>query len=167
MPGQIVLIRHAEKPRRGDELNERGWERARALPEFFEKNSILNRFGAPVAIYAAEPKDKRASVRMIQTVTPLAEKLKIQINRKFHRLQLKKVLDDIRSHRHYTGKTVVICWPSEALPQLAQKLGLKDGPKRWPKKDFDRAWVLSYSDTGEVTQFKNIPQKLLKGDSEH
>lgn len=36
-PAEIILIRHGEKSG-GSELNERGWQRARELVEFFKKD---------------------------------------------------------------------------------------------------------------------------------
>lgn len=94
-PAQIILIRHAEKPETGNELNERGWQRANALPYFFENNPEILRFGWPVALYAMSPKDETGSVRAIQTVTPLANYLGLGIHVSFKKNDVDPLMNEI------------------------------------------------------------------------
>ena len=46
-PGQVIIIRHGEKPAEGDDLTVKGRERAAALAPFFQDGDYR-----PVAIYA-------------------------------------------------------------------------------------------------------------------
>src|SRR5580692_8328937 len=83
-PAQVIIIRHGEKPESGNSLSPQGWARARALVKYFETNPDVTQFGTPVAIYAsraeAEEQVEGSSLRMIQTVTPLAQALGLKIN---------------------------------------------------------------------------------------
>ena len=55
MPAQVVIIRHGEKPAEGNGLNARGFQRAAALPQFFQNNPTVTAFGPAAAIYAMKP----------------------------------------------------------------------------------------------------------------
>ena len=76
-PQLILIIRHAEKT--GDKadihLSKKGVERADALSMIFEKSKERpDPFPTPDVIFAASP--SKDSNRPIETVTPLAKKLK-------------------------------------------------------------------------------------------
>ena len=71
----------------------------------------------------------------------------------------KKVLNDPA----YDGKTVVICWVHDYLPQLAEALGVKPKPAPWKNNVFDRVWVITYC--GKEGVLSDLPQKLLPGDA--
>ena len=87
-PAQVVILRHAEKPKNGDDLNQQGYERANALPELFETDPALTRYGAPVAVYAMAPSNDDSSNRAVETVTPLAHSLKLRLQDSFTRNEL-------------------------------------------------------------------------------
>ncbi len=164
MPAQVIIIRHAEKPVIGNELSLKGRERAEALARWFDQNPSVNRYGSPVAVYAADQKDSDSSVRMIQTVTPLAKRYNLPVLHPFHREQVKKMFEELKAHPEYEGKTVVVCWQSETIPKLAKALGAEQAPKKWSKRNFDRAWVLKFRGD-QVTAVEDIPQKLLPEDA--
>src|SRR6476659_2168979 len=87
-PAQVIIIRHGEKPDpEGAELSLKGRERAAALVPYFLGDSDVLEFGPPVAIYAQaqNEKKKESSVRSIQTVTPLAEALHLEVNHSIKR----------------------------------------------------------------------------------
>jgi hypothetical protein len=46
----------------------------------------------------------------------------------------------------YAGKTVLICWNHEEIPQLAAALGVSPEPPKWKGSVFDRVYVISYYD---------------------
>lgn len=172
-PAQVVLIRHAEKPGHSNELSEQGFKRARALPRFFASEPAVTRYGPPAAIYAAAPKHEDSSIRSIQTVTPLAESLGLEIRADYTRGQVTKLARDIMENPAYEGRMVLVCWQHGAIPEIAWELARYGGsaaavqlalPQGWPEEDFDRAWLLDLS-RGKVVSFKNIPQRLLPGDS--
>ena len=171
-PAQIVLIRHAEKPGYGSGLSARGFERAEALVKFFQTPAVT-RYGAPAAIYAAAPKNEDSSLRSIQTVTPLAGALRLTINTDFTRGQAHKLARAIMEAPGYNGRMVLICWQHEAIVEIVRVLAEYNNseqavqntlPYEWAADAFDRAWILDLSG-GKVVSFKNIPQRLLPGDS--
>ncbi len=163
-PAEIILLRHAEKP--PDEsnvhLSATGKERARAIVQFFTTTPALTTNGPPAALFAARPVSRRHSTRPAETLEPLAKHLKLPIlmpdtSREYAALA-RRVLND----PEYDGKTVVICWTHDYLPQLAGAFGVKPGP--WKSHVFDRVWVIRYR--GEKASLKDLPQRLLPGDSE-
>lgn len=169
-PAQVILIRHGEKPENGGQLNPQGFKRAEALVKFFKSEPAVLRYGTPIAIYAAGPKNEDSSVRSIQTVTPLARALNLQIDSRFTRGQTHKIVADLMENPAYEGRMVLICWQHKNLVEIALNLAEYNNstqaaiPLLWPDETFDRAWILDLSD-GKVTSFKNLPQRLLPGDS--
>src|SRR5580692_12317348 len=74
-PTQVIIIRHAEKPATGDDLNAKGRMRAAALvPYFLEAPEVLE-FKTPVAIYAQKSTEDHKSRRPVDTVKGLAKAL--------------------------------------------------------------------------------------------
>ena len=164
-PARVIIIRHGEKPSRGNELNKQGWQRARALVDVFKNNAQFNSVGPAVAIYAQKPKDSQGSLRPIQTVTPLAQSLGLTINSDFLRMQQEQLANDILHDHRYDGRMLVICWEHNAIPGIVEAFGYMDGPSEWDGDDvYDRAWVLNFSGD-EVVSFADLPQQALPGDS--
>jgi hypothetical protein len=163
MPAQIVIFRNAEKIRGGYELNERGWERAYGLVTFIKHNRNTSRFGKPIAIFSVRPQKNASLIRMRQTMIPLSQELRIPIQNDYDQNDIDKLVNTIRSRKQYNGKTVVICWQSDKIPELVRSLGLKHMRSEW-RDAFDRAWILRYQDN-RIVEFKDIPQRLLAGDS--
>ena len=56
----------------------------------------------------------------------------------------------ILSEPSYAGKTVLVCWNHEDIPQLAAALGVTPEPPKWKSSVYDRVYVISYSD-GKAT----------------
>ena len=164
-PAQVVIIRHGEKPPEGDELDERGWQRARALVEFFKSSPRVTRHGAPAAIYAMDPKAGGGSLRPIQTVTPLAQSLGLGIDHRYKKDQLPELVKLIMEDRRLDGRMVLVCWEHKVIPTLLRDFGWSSGPDKWKGSVFDRAWVLNFQD-GKPTSFEDVPEHVLPGDSE-
>lgn len=163
-PAQVVIIRHGEKIDDIDpNLSEKGQKRAKALVDLFLKNPELSKYGSPVAIFATNPK-ANGSLRSIQTVTPLSERIGQPINRDFSKKKIPALVDFIMQNPSYKGRTVVISWVHESIPELAKKFGSALAPIKWKSRSFDRVWILNF-DPKAVFSFKDIPQKLLPGDS--
>ena len=106
VPAQVALIRHAEKPEEGNELNERGWQRAGALPELFRNRTELNDFGLPAALYAMDPKDDSGSVRSIQTLQYLSRFLNLPIRSAFKKKQHAQMVHEIMTNPALDGNRV-------------------------------------------------------------
>ncbi len=165
MPAQIMLMRHAEKPEVGNELSSKGWQRAHALPSLFLSRAEFRTYGTPAALYAMSPKNADGSVRAIQTLLDLSYQLNMPIIKKFSRDEVKKLVNNIKDDKDLDGKMIVICWEHKVLEDIAKELGFKG--LNWPSEQFDRVWLLNFSEKGNAKSFSNVPEKLLSGDSEN
>ncbi len=162
-PAEVILIRHAEKPAVGNELNQKGRERAAALVAYFLETPELLEFKTPVAIYAPLA-TRDHSVRSAETVAPLAEALRIPLNRSFRKDETAQLAHEILHDKRYDGRTVVICWEHKVIPLIAKALGAAGAPDKWHGEAFDRTWVIKFS-PGSTPTFQDLPQRLMFGDS--
>ncbi len=176
---KIILLRHAEKPdkdgapygvteigeRDKESLEVRGWQRAGALIGLFAPptGQFNPSLAKPHFFYASKPLTRKGSKRPLETITPLAEKLAIRINSDFERSDFESMLADVFSCRG----VVMICWQREYIPDIALKI-LDDrqiAPANWPEDCFDMIWVFDLDRASGRYKFKQVPQKLLMGDS--
>ena len=156
-PDQVIIIRHAEKPEHGHDLTMKGRERAAALAPFF----LSGDNGTPAAIYAQGPSNEHPSRRPVETVTPVARELKLEL-KTCHRGDDAEMVKEILSKPEYDGKVVLICWSHKEIPGLATALGVAN-PPAWRDSAFDRLWIIKLKD-GKAT-LQDLPQRLLFGDS--
>lgn len=178
LPKFILVIRHAEKPEKeaGDvHLSPAGKERAERLHHLFEKSDKRpDPFPVPEFIFATHNGEN--SHRPVETVTPLAHKLKLTINEDFHNTLnavvkkgktakgINNLRDDLFGAGKFAGKTVLICWHHGTIPELAHALKATQAPDKWKSEVFDRVWQISYNERGEAV-FADRPQQLMPGDS--
>ena len=164
-PRQVFLIRHAEKPPEelmSDQLDNRGKERAAALPKLFEKSADRpEALARPDFIFAGA--NTKKSARSSLTVAPLAQSLKIPVNAKHKKDDFSSLARELLSNPKYSAKTVLVAWNHSNLQGFAKALGAKQVPE-WKDEVFDRAWVLTWDAAGKPA-FKDLPQNLLSGDS--
>ena len=167
MPAEILLIRHAEKPVDDNDrhLSEKGRQRAQAMVEFFQTDSRMRTYGIPVEIFAAAPRSATGSLRAIETVTPLATALKLDIRVDYTSYDYQALAEEIRSNSKFDGKTVLVSFVRDEIPELVQALGATTCPSEWPKPTFDRVWRIRLQDNSSST-CDNLPQRLLPGDSQ-
>lgn len=165
MPSQVLLLRHAEKPETGHDLSKRGYERAHALVPFFTKNPELVPLQSIAAIYAQPPSKNYPSQRPVETITPLANALGLQVQQGYTREKYEGMCAEIKTNPAYNGKIVIICWSKDDLTNIAHELGAKNVTD-WPGSNFDRLGVITYSVEDGVL-FHNLPQQLLYGDSKN
>jgi hypothetical protein len=176
---KILLIRHAEKPakdsppfgvkltgeRSKESLEVRGWQRAGALahllasPDGHLQHPALAK---PQFLYASKPVKRRGSRRPIETIIPLAEKLRIEIHAEYRRSEFESMLDDVFSHKG----VVLICWQREYIPEIASYILNSDriAPSEWPEDRFDMFWVFDLQNSTGKYKFKQVPQRLLSDD---
>lgn len=164
MPAEIIIIRHAEKASNNGNLSLRGRERAAALVPYFLETTELNSHGTPVAIYASIPPKPESSQRSIDTVKNLSETIKVPIRETYEANDYKKMVDEIKNNPAFTGKLILICWEHHNIPEIARAFGALQSPGFWPASAFDRTWVITFNPAGRPF-FKNLPQRLLYGDS--
>lgn len=164
MPAEVLLIRHGEKPPQGAELNQQGWQRAKALPTMFHNRDEFRKYGLPVALFAMRPDHDGGSIRAIQTLQYVSKDLGIAINTDFTRDQISELVQKIKTDKSLDGQMVVICWEHKVLIDIAKAFG-KSTPPPWPGKQFDRVWALDFNSSGTLISFNNFPQRLLPGDN--
>lgn len=164
MPRQIILIRHGEEPKgkEGNHLSNKGWRRAQELVKFINRPE-LQKQGPPAALFAMKPKNKKGSVRPIETLTYLSSAYQLEIQSPFTSEEIDELVESIEKDRSFDGRQIVICWGHDDLKAIAKKFGAP--AKKWDGDVYDRAWILNYSDSN-LTSFQDVPQKLLPGDSE-
>jgi hypothetical protein len=166
-PAQILIIRHGEKPPEdamSTDLSDAGKERAAALHELFEKSEKRPMpFATPDFIFAT--KNSKKSHRPLETVTPLAKKLKLTIQSEIANEDFPKLAEELFGNPKYADKTILISWHHGTIPMLAEKLKATGFPESWKSEVFDRVWQITYDSQGKVT-FLDRPQHLLPKDSE-
>jgi hypothetical protein len=160
-PAQVIVIRHGEKPPTGPELSMKGRQRAAALVPYFLETPEVLKYKTPVAIYAQKSTEEHPSKRHVDTVRPLAKVLKLDVLA-FPREDYVKMVKEIRNKPEYEGRMVLICWQHKSITNLTRELGVKD-PPIFPQA-FDRTWIIFY-EKGKTPTLRDIPQKLLYGDS--
>jgi hypothetical protein len=178
-PQCVLIIRHAEKTGDKDDvhLSKEGQARAEVLEQLFVKSRERpDPFPTPDFIFAAcEHKDSK---RPVETVTPLAKKLKLTINDHYdNKLPPKdakdkpkkdgaaELRDELFNTPKYYGKTILIAWRHSTLPELAKTLKAEKVPEKWDDAVFDRVWQINYDNEGRAT-FHDRPQRLFSKDSE-
>jgi hypothetical protein len=141
---KIVIIRHGEKPKDGDNLTCQGLNRALQLPKVLYK-----KFGIPAFTYVPALLDSAATkhARMFQTVTPLAVRYNLTINSSL----AGKDYDGIARELKRRSGTVLLVWDHKAIPGIAAKLGVK-GPLSWSDDDFDSIWIITFSHGAAILQ---------------
>jgi hypothetical protein len=183
-PQQVLIIRHAEKT--GDKadvhLSGQGRERALVLYQLFvPSKGRPDPFPTPDFIFAAS--NAKDSQRPLETVTPLAMRLKLPINDTYQsKLPVASGPDDLKDdpakgpgmvalrdtlfgQPKYFGKTILVAWRHTTIPELAKTLKAGKVPAKWDDNVFDRVWQIAYDDQGNA-DFRDRPQRLLPGDAE-
>ena len=175
-PPTIMLIRHAEKPDKSvrgvtwdgshDEhgLSVRGWTRAGALAALFAHIPEDSPSGlvTPQRIVATAPSHSAKSRREVDTASPIAERLAINLDSARGNTEVKEVAHDLLA----LNEPVLVVWHHGSIHRLVEFLPLAEGaqpPTEWPEDRFDLIWVLTHGDAGY--SFLEVEQRLLAGDS--
>jgi broad specificity phosphatase PhoE len=172
-PDRIMFIRHAEKPADGENgvtadnivdkesLTVRGWQRAGALIAFFCAQPKMK----PTAIFASGIGRGSNSKRPVETVTPLAARLKESAQVIFNTAHLKNDAQPLMNDVLSTGGIVLVCWEHKHIPELAARLpSTLPSPKIWPDDRFDVVWIFDRTDKG--WSFSQMLQRLLPKDGD-
>ena len=134
---KIVLIRHGEKPKKGDNLTCQGLNRSMQLPAV-----LFSRFGIPAATYipAIGLGDSTKHSRMFQTIIPFAVKYNLPLTSKFAEKDSAGIAADIIQKKG----TVLIIWEHKCIPSIARALGIKEDTLRWDDDDYDSIWIVTF-----------------------
>jgi hypothetical protein len=164
-PAQVLIIRHAEKPREKSSVNLslKGQERAMALVPFFTQTPELVYQGLPVALFATKMAPGEISQRTLETITPLSHYLRVLPDAHYAKWDYADLAQETLTNLAYKRKTVLICWDHEYIPRLAAALGVRPEPPRWPEEVFDRVLIITYR--GGQASLVNMPQRLMFGDA--
>ncbi len=156
----ILVVRHCEKPDRGDGLDSKGKRRAEAYVDYFKNYQID---GEPLKLghlYAAA--DTKESHRSRLTLEPLAKSLGMLVDCRFGDDNFEQLADDI--HSRTREKMVLIAWHHENLPELLRSLGadpnqlLPDG--KWPDHQFGWVIDLRYDHDGQLLESTRVDENL-------
>ena len=147
-------------------MNDRGWQRAAALPSLFERDPRVLTHGLPVEIFSGAPVKSDGSVRSIETMQATAMALHIPLVQSITRDQISELVKALLDPAAFEGQTVLVCWEHKKIPEIVKALGWTGGPDRWPDNVFDRLWILDL-ENGKPVRFRDSPQRLLSGDSAH
>lgn len=162
MPKRIMIIRHGEKPKKGfiglhvtgredeNSLIVHGWQRAGALAEIFKEDM------KPDHIFACFKSEH--SQRALDTVTPLADLLRLEINVSIKKGEEKKMAEEAMKCKG----TVLISWEHHAIHLIANEITSSPVPSIWPDDRFDIIYILDKTNDGY--SFKQRPQLVLNGD---
>jgi hypothetical protein len=175
-PSEVLIIRHAEKPTTpqlngksdGRDLSPQGYQRAQALVKLFTLDARMLESGPPVAIYAGSPKKPdTGSIRPLETIQPTAHALGLNPNTNFISDDYNSMVNEVMTTSDYEGKTVLISWPHDQIPEIASLFGVDshEFPSKWDGSVFDRVWKIKFDKSGKVTSFEDLPQHVLPGDS--
>ena len=132
---RVIIIRHGEKPDKGDNLSCKGFNRAIQLPDVLQR-----KFGIPDRIYTPSLNlgSSTGAARMYQTIIPFAVKYNLKINTKYEVKDEKQIADAIRKQ---TG-TVLLVWEHKAITKIVKELGV-EGKMDWDDSDFDSIWIVT------------------------
>jgi hypothetical protein len=141
---RVVLIRHGEKPPKGFNLSCRGFNRSLELPKV-----ITSLFGIPDFIYVPTLKSGNTinSVRMYQTVVPLAVKYNLNVNTIHDQLDTAGVVDDIKKK----SGTILLVWDLRNILPIVRNFGIDTKNLKWHESDFDSVWIIDFlKSNGEI-----------------
>ncbi len=147
-PAQIILIRHAEKPKNPSalHLSSAGERRARELVYFFQSDTNVMQFGRPVALFATEVTKNGGGQRTKETLEPLSSEWGLPIQTPYKSEDYAKFAKLILRSRDYAGKTVIVCWTREHIPQLVEAFGIHPRPEKLDEDDYGRVYVINFKD---------------------
>ena len=135
---RVVFIRHAEKPKVGDNLTCQGLNRALKLPAV-----LYSKFGIPAFTYVPSIGLGEATKhsRMFQTVMPLAAKYNLVINSAHIEQDSLGIAANIKSK---TG-TVLVLWEHKGIAPIVRSLGVNKTDLIWPDDDYDSIWIVTFT----------------------
>ena len=135
---KVVIIRHGEKPKNGDNLSCQGQNRALQLAAVLHtKLNIPNYIYVP----ALKSDDATKHSRMFQTISPFAIKYNLPINSKYSADENEKIAKSVFKKEGL----VLMVWEHSAIHALVSTLGVDDAPQ-WADTDFDSVWIINYQD---------------------
>ena len=133
----VVIIRHAEKPLKGKNLNCQGLNRSLKLPAV-----LYSKFGIPGSIYvpSLDNNESTGHARMFQTVIPFAAKYNLKINSRYSEIDLAALAKDIKKQKGI----VLVVWQHTTIPSIVRALGVQGFNMHWSDDDYDSIWIIHF-----------------------
>ena len=133
---KVIVIRHGEKPGKGENLSCQGLNRSLQLSGVLSK-----KFGTVDVIFvpSVNTGKKTSSARMYQTIIPYAVKNNLDINTTFDVDDTKGLVQDVLKR----NGTVLLVWEHKHIDNILKALGVTN-PEKWPDEDFDSIWIVSF-----------------------
>lgn len=162
----VLIVRHAEKPAKGDGLSRSGEQRAEAYGSYFDPLQLDGASLLPQRLIATS--DSNASVRPRLTLTPLATRLGLPIEQTWSDDQVAKLVKSLRKKNY--APVVLIAWHHGHIDKLIHAFrgdaAALQGQKKWPADVYNWLVVLRFDDRGRlVTNASHvIHEHLLPGD---
>jgi hypothetical protein len=134
---RVVFIRHAEKPKVGDNLTCQGLNRALKLPAV-----LYAKFGIPAFTFVPSIGLGEATKhsRMFQTVMPLAAKYNLVINSAHIEQDSLGIAANIKNK----SGTVLVLWEHKGIAPIVRSLGVTQKDLTWPDDDYDTIWIITF-----------------------
>jgi hypothetical protein len=134
----VIIIRHGEKPPKGESLNCQGLNRSLKLPAV-----LYSKFGVPGIIYVPSLDNNISTghARMFETAIPLAAKYNLKINSKYVEMDTAALAKEIKSQKGI----VLVVWQHSIIPSIIRELGVKGFSMRWDDSDYDSIWIINFT----------------------
>lgn len=141
-PASVILIRHGEKPegKADPHLTAAGRARAERWVTYFTNSTSP----VPDVLLAPLPTKQHASLRPIETLEPLAKSLHLGISTPFASGDYTKLAQQLLTDPQFAGKTVLVSWVHQSLPQLAAALGAAPEPPPWKDADYSGVYRITF-----------------------
>jgi hypothetical protein len=162
----VLIVRHAEKPDVGRELNAQGQQRAAAYADYFTALKLRDETLTPQRLIATA--DSAQSIRPRQTLMPLAQRLQLPIEQPFANNDVDKLVSLLRKDNQ--AKTVLIAWHHGHINKLIGAFGGNGpalvGQPKWPVDVYDWLIVLHFDDKGQLIESRSekVQEQLMPGD---
>jgi len=164
----VLLMRHCEKfgPEVKDEDGNQhcsfiGLERAQYITTLFGHKA----WPIPDFLYALSPiRPHHFNFREVETLRPLAQKYSLPIQSDFEtNKELATHFFSLLGAGSLCGKTSIVSWKHESIPDLSRKLGCLHCPHTYPVNSFDQVWQLKYVyDVKGMLSFSSSGRQLRK-----
>ena len=162
----VLIVRHAEKPDVGRELNAQGQQRAAAYADYFAPLKLADETLIPQRLIATA--DSPQSIRPRQTLIPLSQRLQLPIEQPFANNDVDKLVSQLRDSNQ--AKTILIAWHHGHINKLIGAFGGNGpaliGQPKWPVGVYDWLIVLRFDDKGQLVESRSekVQEHLMPGD---
>jgi broad specificity phosphatase PhoE len=162
----VLIVRHAEKPDVGRELNAQGQQRAAAYADYFAPLKLADETLTPQRLIATA--DSPQSIRPRQTLIPLSQRLQLPIEQPFANNDVDKLVSQLRDSNQ--AKTILIAWHHGHINKLIGAFGGNGpaliGQPKWPVGVYDWLIVLRFDDKGQLVESRSekVQEHLMPGD---